>query len=173
MAIDPKYLDLNTYVKYLTTKFWRKQNIKENLANHWFQSSQFSHLVVSDSLWPHGLQNSQSSLSVINSWSLLKFMFIELVMPSGSEILETINKAWSILFFFFDVDLNWASQGAHWLRNSPANTGDMGLIPGLGRSPGGGNCYQLHYSCLGNPMDRGAWQLQFMGLENSQTWLSD
>ena len=33
-----------------------------------------------------------------------------------------------------------------------------GLIPGLGRSPGGGNGNTLQYSCLGNPMDRGVWQ---------------
>jgi len=43
------------------------------------------------------------------------------------------------------------------LKNLPANTGDMGLIPGPGRSPGEGNGNPLQYSCLGNPMDRGAW----------------
>ena len=35
---------------------------------------------------------------------------------------------------------------------------DMGLIPGLGRSPGGGHGNPLQYSCLENPMDRGAWR---------------
>ena len=47
------------------------------------------------------------------------------------------------------------------LKNPPANagdTGDAGLIPGSGRSPGGGNGNSLQYSCLGNPMGRGAWQ---------------
>jgi len=39
----------------------------------------------------------------------------------------------------------------------PANIGAMGSIPGLGRSPGGGNNNPLQYSCLGNPMDRRAW----------------
>ena len=43
------------------------------------------------------------------------------------------------------------------VKNLPANTGDAGSIPGLGRSPGGGNGNLLQYSCLGNPMDRGAW----------------
>ena len=38
------------------------------------------------------------------------------------------------------------------------DTGDMGLIPGSGRSPGEGNGNPLQYSCLENPMDRGAWQ---------------
>ena len=46
------------------------------------------------------------------------------------------------------------------VKNLPANTrvtGDIGLILGLGRSPGGGNGNPLQYSCLGNHMDRGAW----------------
>ena len=41
-------------------------------------------------------------------------------------------------------------------KNLPANAGDAGLIPGLERSPGGGNDNPLQYSCLGNRMDRGA-----------------
>ena len=40
-------------------------------------------------------------------------------------------------------------------KESPINTGDTGLIPGLGRSSGEENGNTLHYSCLGNPMDRG------------------
>ena len=39
------------------------------------------------------------------------------------------------------------------VKNLPANVGDLGLIPGLGRSPGEGNGNPLQYSCLGNPMD--------------------
>ena len=42
-------------------------------------------------------------------------------------------------------------------KNLPANAGDTRSIPGSGRSPGEGNGYPLQYSCLGNPMDRGAW----------------
>ena len=44
------------------------------------------------------------------------------------------------------------------VKNLPANAGDEGLIPGSGRSPGGGNGNPLPYSCLENPMDRGAWR---------------
>jgi len=44
------------------------------------------------------------------------------------------------------------------VKNLPANAGDVGLIPGLGRSPGEGNGNSFHYSCLGNPIDRGVWQ---------------
>ena len=43
------------------------------------------------------------------------------------------------------------------VKNPPANTGAMGLIPGSGRSPGEGNGNPLQYSCLENPMDRGDW----------------
>ena len=53
-----------------------------------------------------------------------------------------------------------ASQVALVVKNPPANAGnvrDLGLIPGWGRSPGGGHGNPLQYSCLENPMDRGAW----------------
>ena len=54
----------------------------------------------------------------------------------------------------------WASPGLRG-KESACNTGDIGdsnLIPGSGRSPGAGNGNPLQYSCLENPMDRGAWQ---------------
>jgi len=54
---------------------------------------------------------------------------------------------------------------AEWVKNLPANTEDardVGLIPGSGRSPGGGHGNPHKYSCLENSMDRGAW-LQTMG----------
>ena len=52
------------------------------------------------------------------------------------------------------------------------DTGDGDLIPGLGRSPGGGNGNPLQYSSLENPMDRGAWMATILGVTNSQTQLS-
>ena len=61
-------------------------------------------------------------------------------------------------------------------KESACNTGDLGLIPGLGRSPGEdppntGN--PLLYSCLENPMDRGAWQATVHRVAKSRTRLSD
>ena len=47
------------------------------------------------------------------------------------------------------------------------NAGDPGLIPGLGRSPGGGNDSPLQYPCLGNPTDKGAWQAAVHGVTES------
>ena len=52
---------------------------------------------------------------------------------------------------------------------SACNAGDLGLIPGLGRSPGEGNGNPLQYSCLENPMDRGAWRATIHGVAKSQT----
>ena len=53
------------------------------------------------------------------------------------------------------------------VKNPPINAGDLrdiGSIPGLGRSPGKGNSNLLHYSGLGNPMDRGAWPATIYGV---------
>ena len=60
------------------------------------------------------------------------------------------------------------------IMNLPANAGDSedsGSIPGLGRSHGVGNCNLLQYSCLGNPMDRGAWRATVHGVAKSWTLL--
>ena len=54
------------------------------------------------------------------------------------------------------------------VKNPPANagdTGDTGSIPGLGRSTREGNSNPVQYSCLGNPMDRGAWWATVLGLQ--------
>ena len=63
-----------------------------------------------------------------------------------------------------------ASQEALVVKNPPANAGDVrdaSSIPGLGRSPGGGNGSSLQYSCLENPIDRGAWQATVYGVTKS------
>ena len=58
------------------------------------------------------------------------------------------------------------------VKNLPANAGDTGSIPGSGRFPGGGKGNPLQYSCLGNPIDRGAWRATVHGVAQSQTHLS-
>ena len=59
------------------------------------------------------------------------------------------------------------------VKNPPANVGDMGLLPGSGRSPGGGNGNPFQYSCQDNPMDRGAWRATIHGVTKSRTQLSN
>ena len=61
--------------------------------------------------------------------------------------------------------------GGSVVKNPPANVGDTGLIPGSGRSPGGGNGDPTQYSCLGNPMDRGALRTTGHAVAKSQTRL--
>ena len=68
--------------------------------------------------------------------------------------------------------------GGSLVKNLPANAGDVGdvgLIPGLGKSPGGGNGDPLQYSHLENSMDRGAWRATVHGVakvSNTTEWLS-
>ena len=59
------------------------------------------------------------------------------------------------------------------VKNLPASEADMDSIPGLERSPGEGNGNPLQYSCLENPMDRGAWQATVHRVTKSRTQLSD
>ena len=53
---------------------------------------------------------------------------------------------------------SWGFPGGSTVKNQPTNAGDMGSIPGLGRSIGERNGKPLQYSCLGNPIDRAAWR---------------
>ena len=69
----------------------------------------------------------------------------------------------------------WASLVAHSKESacSEGESRDVGLIPGLGRSPGDGNGNPLEYSCLENPTDRGAWRATVRGVVKSGTQFSD
>ena len=58
-------------------------------------------------------------------------------------------------------------------KESTCNARDLGSVPGSGRSPGGGHGNLLQYSCLENPMDRGAWRATVHGVAESRTRLSD
>ena len=65
----------------------------------------------------------------------------------------------------------WASQVALVVKNSPVSAGEVGLIPGLGRSFGGGHGNPLQYSCLENPMLRGAGGTMVHRVAKSRTGL--
>ena len=68
---------------------------------------------------------------------------------------------------------NLSFPGGSDCKASAYNVGDLGSIPGSGRSPGEGNGNPLQYSCLENPMDRGAWWATDHGVAKSWKWLSD
>ena len=80
----------------------------------------------------------------------------------------------SLSIFKFAILFKWASLVSLMVKNTPANAGhlrDMHLTPGLERSPGGGHGNPLQYSCLENPMDRGAWRATVHRIAKSQTQL--
>ena len=67
-------------------------------------------------------------------------------------------------------------SGGSVVKNPPANAGDAedtGSVPGLGRSPGEGNGNPLYYTCLKNPIDRGAWRATLHRVTKNRTQLSD
>ena len=102
---------------------------------------------------------------------------IKLVSPALVSRFFTTEKPGETpvsLTFILGLAYCWTSQVALVVNNLPVNAGDKrdsGSIPGLGRSPGGGHGNPLQYSCLENPMDRGAWWATVHGVAKIQTWL--
>ena len=84
--------------------------------------------------------------------------------------LFTLNVTWyTYVFMKYTYSFLGGSVGEESACNA-GDTGDTGFIPGWGRSPGGGHGNLLQYSCLEDPMDRGAWQVTVHGVAKSQTW---
>ena len=73
----------------------------------------------------------------------------------------------------FSYAVSWGFPVGSDSKESACNVEDLSSIPGLRRSPGVGNGNPLQYSCLENPMDRGAWQATVQRLEKSWTQMSD
>ena len=87
---------------------------------------------------------------------------------------DFLEVAYSTSTFYLQFYCLWGFPGSLDGKASNAyNAGDLGLIPGLGRSPGEGNGNPLQYSCLENPMDQGAWWATVHGVAKSRTRLSD
>ena len=80
----------------------------------------------------------------------------------------TVNDKWVLAKGIRHLPLRVFPGGSHG-KESICNTGDRGLIPGLGKSPGEGNGNQLQYSCLENPIDRGVWRATACGVAKIQT----
>ena len=79
-------------------------------------------------------------------------------MKGRSYFCKTHNKIFVMWIFSSAIDLYELLYLHSDSKESVCNAGDPGSIQGLGRPPGEGNGNSLQYSCLGNPMDRGAWQ---------------
>ena len=124
---------------------------------------------------PTGLKKSRSS-NWVNLSSTTNAAAPEPACKTGVVIslcsdfhgLESLKALICVLFYHF-LGFPGVSDG----KEFACNAGDSSSIPGSGRSPGGGNGNPLQYSCLGNPMDRGAWRAAVHGVAKSQTRLSD
>ena len=96
------------------------------------------------------------------------------ILPAGTLYLSSNNWGletgpWNSCVFVIYMGFPGGSDS----KESACDAGDLGLIPGLGRSPGGGHGHPLQYSCLENPMGRGAWRASVHGVTESQTRLND
>ena len=100
----------------------------------------------------------------IQSTSLLIYIWIHI---------QQISKFWiNELLQVYKCQLLLGFPGGSDGKESACNAGDLGLIPGFGRSSGKGNAYSLQYSCLENSMDREACWATVHGVAKSWTWLS-
>ena len=136
--------------------------------------------VMSNSLWPCDCSPPGSSVHEIfparrEYWRGLSFPPPGLLPDPGIKLASPVSPALASRFFITvpgnSLSLTLGSvpsspQGALVIRNPPASAADsrvVGSIPGLGRSPGGGNGNPPQYSCLGNPMDGEPGELQSIG----------
>ena len=97
---------------------------------------------------------------VESSWFLAEITFI---LPAQWM---SLGKDDNVSYF---LCIHRGFPGGSAVKNPPANAGNMGLIPASRQSPGEGNGNPLQYSCLENPMDRGAWQAIVHGVTKSWT----
>ena len=98
---------------------------------------------------------------VICSWSQTPNQQQHCFSDRLDELLSHLRSKWQSQ----NLEPGFTAPGGSVVKNPPANAGHMGSIPGPGRSPGEENSNPLQYSCLGNAMDRGAWQAIVQGVE--------
>ena len=119
-------------------------------------------MLAESELWPVSL-NLIRPLSVTPRFQLQRRHYPGAVSPPPLSSCQALSTVFMCIRAFSD-----GSAG----KETACNAGDVSLIPGSGRSPGGGHGNPRQYSCLKNPMDWEAWQTTVQGVAKSQTWLS-
>ena len=115
---------------------------------------------------------SAPALSTLSHASNLDWRSISHMVIFVSMLFQIFNEHFIYLFFYLPLCFLKGFPVGSGVKNPPANAGDAGSIPGSGRSPGEGNGHSLYYySCLGKPMDRGAWRATVHSVAKSQTQL--
>ena len=94
---------------------------------------------------------------------------LELEFPPLTPASQRGLRAWMSYFYLLISTTNWGFPSGSDGRESACHAGDPGSIPGFGRFPEGRHGNPLQYSCLENPMDRGAWRDTVHGLTKNQT----
>ena len=126
--------------------------------------------------WLGGIYSSELNRNVLRMYiKLQEFPLIlgllNFLLWIGVEFCKTFSLCllgWSQVLLIWGILLMsfWTKHSSVG-KSSACNAGDLGLVPGSGRSPGEGNGNPLQYSCLENPMDRGAWQAPVHGVAKS------
>ena len=147
-------------------------------------------------LWFHSLHQPCYHMPSIASYLILQLSLsihpaqrcctVEWSSPDINSIMPcpcSKTPHWSLILIWSDLislsglsaslPLSLGFPGGSDCKESTCSAGDQGSNPGLGRSPGEGNGCPLQYSCLKNPIDRGAWQATVHGVANSQTQLNN
>ena len=111
---------------------------------------------------------------MLEIWSLVPLPFLNPAWTSGSSrFMNSWRLAWRILSItLLECEMSASFPGSSDGKASAYNAGDLGSIPGSGRSPGEGNGNPLQYSCLENSMDQGAWWATVNGVAKSWIRLS-
>ena len=140
--------------------------------------------------WPPAFLSYWTTREVLVPFLLkIPSLCLFVVNNASRPLTTTALFSFPIIGPFAECDINgiiysllcWASSiqysasgsfpGGKLVKNPPANVSDLGSIPGLGRSPGGGHSNPFQYSCLENPMDRGAWRAKIQSVTKSWIWL--
>ena len=118
--------------------------------------------------WLDGITYSMD-MSLSELWELVMDREAWCAVIHGVAKSRTQLSDWTELKLSDERVLNLGFPGGSVVKNLPTNAGDMGSIPGSGRSLGVRSSNPLQHSCLDNPMDRGAWQATVHGVTKSQT----
>ena len=122
-------------------------------------SCSWLNFLITDILNPLSLRYQYSmSLSLVAGE--LSFSFCEVIFPLFFIVFDSISFCFHTVYIGSYISTGWQLEnfpGGSDCKETAPNVGDLGLIPGLGRSPGEGKSYRFQLSCLENPMDRGAW----------------